>query len=203
MRAFVARVLGWRFPPWLLLVAAGAPLLAGLLSFASHPADLLHGGGPAWLQLLAPFSLANLWTGPLAEEFGWRGYLLPRVGRRLPPLAAGLVIGPIWALWHLPLFYDGPFAHVGSALSYVAWVTSWSVVMALVVTRSGGGVLPSILIHLLINIDPSLFGALLPRLPHDHMPGGLSFSLASVTVAAGLVWMWRKGIRRAAPQTES
>ena len=42
--------------------------------------------------------------GPV-EEFGWRGVLLPLLQRRVAPIWAGLILGAIWGLWHLPAFY--------------------------------------------------------------------------------------------------
>ncbi|WP_367166022.1 CPBP family intramembrane glutamic endopeptidase [Mesorhizobium sp.] len=42
--------------------------------------------------------------GP-AEEFGWRGFALPLLQRRMAPVRAGLVLGLIWGVWHLPAFY--------------------------------------------------------------------------------------------------
>ena len=46
----------------------------------------------------------NLLSGPLSEEFGWRGFLQPRVQEVLPPWAAAICVGIMWAGWHLPLF---------------------------------------------------------------------------------------------------
>jgi len=48
-----------------------------------------------------------LFLGPL-EEFGWRGFALPVLQRKLSPFWAGLILGVIWAVWHLPsLFISG------------------------------------------------------------------------------------------------
>ncbi len=192
LQRFTCRVLNLRFPIWLWAVALVAPTVAALMTFVGHPTDLLHGGKPKVAAALATVSLLNFFTGPIAEEFGWRGYLLERFCRRWSPAIAGVIIGPTWVVWHLPLFYDSIFAHAQSATGYIAWVTAWSVILALIVTRAHGSVLPAILCHWALNAQPAIFFALLPALPGEHQPGGLIFSVTSVVVAICFVAGWRK-----------
>jgi uncharacterized protein len=191
LMAFVRRVFNVRFKLWLWPAAALLPLIAAMLTFIGHPQSLLTSGHPAWVRLLVPLTFANLWTGPLAEEFGWRGYLLHRFRKRLSPMAAGLIIGPIWSFWHVPLFHDSVFAHVGSALPFVAILTAWSVVMALIVTRCFGSVMPSVVLHFFFNCQAPLIAALFPLLPAELVPGGLPFCVASVVVALIVVLVSR------------
>jgi len=71
---------------------------------------LLHGVvGPLKLEDLArqwwlPFTfLFGFIFGPLGEEVGWRGYLLPHLLRQYSPLVSSLILGLISALWHFPI----------------------------------------------------------------------------------------------------
>ncbi|WP_082663009.1 CPBP family intramembrane glutamic endopeptidase [Thermococcus sp. 2319x1] len=41
--------------------------------------------------------------GPLQEEFGWRGYASPRLQANHSALVSSVIIGVLWAFWHLPL----------------------------------------------------------------------------------------------------
>ncbi|MBR4719286.1 MAG: CPBP family intramembrane metalloprotease [Lachnospiraceae bacterium] len=41
------------------------------------------------------------------EEWGWRGYLLPKLSKRLKTMPLMIVMGLIWGLWHLPLIIAG------------------------------------------------------------------------------------------------
>jgi membrane protease YdiL (CAAX protease family) len=53
-------------------------------------------------QILTLF-IPNLLGGPLGEEPGWRGFALPRLQRRFDPVTSSLLLGFLWANWHLPL----------------------------------------------------------------------------------------------------
>ena len=55
-----------------------------------------------WEQL--GIFLPLLILGPLSEEIGWRGYALARLQTRWNALTSSLIVGLVWALWHLPLF---------------------------------------------------------------------------------------------------
>lgn len=49
---------------------------------------------------------------PLLEELGWRGYALDRLQLKWSALASSLVLGIVWAVWHLPLFFiEGSYQH--------------------------------------------------------------------------------------------
>ncbi|MFG1928504.1 CPBP family intramembrane glutamic endopeptidase [Cryptosporangium sp. NPDC048952] len=100
------RRLLWALP--LLVLASGTVLVAAVL------ADLL--GGPAvdlteGRELIAtaggvaPFLVSMIVAGPLAEEPGWRGTAYPRLLDSMSRLRAGLLLGAVWAVWHLPLFF--------------------------------------------------------------------------------------------------
>ena len=110
----------WRVgPQWYLFVVGSY----GLIILAALGVNALLGGAlpegvqrrPAegvqltpWytvpLQFIVLFPLYLFVGGPLAEEPGWRGFALPRLLKNHSALFSTLVIGVIWALWHLPLF---------------------------------------------------------------------------------------------------
>ena len=49
--------------------------------------------------------LFTLFSGPVAEEAGWRGFALPRLQAKYSALVSSLILGVIWTCWHLPLFF--------------------------------------------------------------------------------------------------
>jgi membrane protease YdiL (CAAX protease family) len=96
----------------LLLVLASATVLSAALlaHVAGGPAVSLEdakdvmkdAGGPA------AFLVSMVISGPLSEEPGWRGTAYPRMRASMGRLQVGLVLGVLWAVWHLPLFFiDG------------------------------------------------------------------------------------------------
>lgn len=101
---------------------------------------------------------ASLLAGPLGEELGWRGFLLPQLQNRFSALTSSLVIGVIWYCWHIPLFL-APFGTLvsGTPLSflplfvYLVFVICLSCIYTWLVNQAKGSVLMSLLIHLSIN----------------------------------------------------
>ena len=98
-RRIVQFKLGWRWYVYtFLIVIAGTvgQLIINKLLGNTFPGSL-------FLAQLG-FFLPLLVLGPLSEEIGWRGYALGRLQTRWNALISSLIIGLVWALWHLPLF---------------------------------------------------------------------------------------------------
>lgn len=145
VRALLGQAGRWRFGlPWY-VVALALTVALDLIALAfstllGSPAGAL---GPLQIQLLLPFA-------PLGEEFGWRGYALPRLQRVMGALPASLVLGLIWACWHLPYFaypsiHPLPFA-IGFPL-FVVVITCESVLATWLYNSTGGSLLATILFH--------------------------------------------------------
>jgi uncharacterized protein len=91
--------LGWRWYGYtFLIVLAGT---VGQLTINKLLGNNFN--GILFLAQLGSF-LPLLILGPLSEEIGWRGYALGRLQARWNALTSSLIIGLVWALWHLPLF---------------------------------------------------------------------------------------------------
>lgn len=108
VHALLAQGLRWRVRPLWYLVALLAPpflmLLANVL-YAIIGGVLVFPKPLVWLVVPLNFVLVFLLGGPLGEEFGWRGYALPRLQAQYGPLRASIILGTFWAMWHLPLFF--------------------------------------------------------------------------------------------------
>lgn len=94
----------------------------------------------------------NLILGPLGEEAGWRGFLLPRLVPTLGALRAALVVGVIWAVWHLPLwFIDSPQAAIPFGV-FAATTLCFSVVLTALWRAAPQALGPCVLFHLVVNV---------------------------------------------------
>jgi uncharacterized protein len=90
--------------------------------------------------------------GPLGEEFGWRGYALPVMSHRLGWRAASIVLGAVWGLWHLPLFWMPGMAQADLPMGlFMAGSVGLSVLFARLAMNTGFSVLPAIVLHGAIN----------------------------------------------------
>src|SRR5215211_8248621 len=155
LQKLLARLLIWRVNPlWYLGVVLGPVVLAGgMVAFNA----LL--GGPAIsvdATLLSAVIMLAFFIFPgsaLGEEIGWRGYALPRLQTRMSALSASLLLAPIWALWHLPLWLTG--APGRTPLIYAGFVVSafaLSVLLTWVYNSTGGSLLLVVLLHGTVNL---------------------------------------------------
>lgn len=94
--------------------------------------------------------------GALGEELGWRGFALPRLLELTDARIASLVLGVVWAVWHLPAFYVGSLSQSGFAfLPFVLQVVAFSVFMAWLFVNTRGSVLwAGVVPHMMINATP-------------------------------------------------
>ena len=144
--SFFRRLTLWRMPPaWWLFLILGNPVIffagtaiKGTLSTAFP--------FPSWREALPALALA-LFLGPI-EEFGWRGVALPLLQRRFVPFWAGLILGIIWALWHVPTFFiSGMPQTAWSAGPYFLGIVALSVILTPMFNASRGSLLIAILYH--------------------------------------------------------
>ena len=97
-----------------------------------------------WYLIPAVF-LITLLGGPLGEEFGWRGFALPHLQRKWGALVASLILGTVWALWHLPLFFQPDSIHAQIGIQLLPVYLLGEIVLASVMTwvynETGGSLL--------------------------------------------------------------
>jgi membrane protease YdiL (CAAX protease family) len=128
------------------------PMLGGKYS----PLNPLAAG-----QILLLFVFAVI-TGATGEELGWRGFLLPRLQVRYGALVATLMVGAVWALWHLPLWFI-PGSVWQESIPYWAFALvtiSSSSLYTWVVNNTGGSMLMASIIHFVMNFASNVVASL-------------------------------------------
>jgi membrane protease YdiL (CAAX protease family) len=111
----------------------------------------------------------------IGEEYGWRGYALPRMEKLGGTLGASLLLGVLWALWHAPLFYTLGAWQRGSIWAYVAMITATCVVQGAIFFRANQSVLPAMLFH--GSLNASQFALDLQAATSRYFPWALAVAL--------------------------
>ena len=154
VRTLLGRGIKWRFPlRWYLIAILAIPainLMNVAAFYESAPPDF------GWLVVVPVLIFGQIWV-VIAEEFGWRGFALPRLQGHFGSLGATLILGPIWALWHLPMFFtQGSPQHSDnvplSFAMYALIITFISIIFTMIYNRSNGSVLACMLLHASLNI---------------------------------------------------
>ena len=132
--------------PFLLLV--GQVVIPALVLTKTSVADL-H-----WKALLNyPFAVVywgTLLTSPLGEEPGWRGYALPKLQCMMGPFRATMVLGLLWALWHLPLFLIKGWTNTPVPVFVMIGIARATIITC-AFNWSGGSVIVAIIAHSAVN----------------------------------------------------
>jgi membrane protease YdiL (CAAX protease family) len=197
VRALLRQVLRWRVRPILYAVALGGPLV---LAFACLAVYLATGGTlptavslplPLWLLLPIYLLFVGLFAGGLDEELGWRGYALPRLQARYGALPASLILGVIWAFWHLPNWFlpDSNQATISFPIFLVGAV-ALSIILTWLYNSTGGSLLLVILAHTIFDvaITGPWAGALIATHGAEHgIDPFLLLTGLQVAVALGIV----------------
>jgi uncharacterized protein len=151
----VARARQWQIGLPALALIVVLPFAA---SATARTLDTLTGGTPPAFALENPLALIPtflfilLLGGPLQEEFGWRGYALPQLQGRWGVVGASLILGIVWALWHLPFWYMAGAGMDGTPLPvYLLYTIGLSGVMTWLHAATGGSLFAAILMHTTAN----------------------------------------------------
>jgi membrane protease YdiL (CAAX protease family) len=172
VRRLLGRLLIWRVGiQWYLFVLVW-PAALSLLTTAVHlvlgePApDFTH---PPLLDLyplppelatngwwvLVPFIIVQqlLLSSPMGEEIGWRGYAQPRLQARTSPLVASIVLGLIWSVWHLPLYFTPGHPLFNASFGWLPLgLIPTTILFTWVFNHTRGSLLLALLFHAAINL---------------------------------------------------
>ncbi len=157
---------------WIFISFGIGPILYGLAFggyaiFNGQVGEVNYGLLP-WIPIVFTVPLI---FGPLAEEFGWRGFVLPLLNPKSQPIRSSIVVGFIWALWHAPLFWAKSGTAISGfeitiplvALFFMAVIGS-SFIYTWVFNNTLGNISIAILIHLSMNSSGTIRSMLFPKM---------------------------------------
>ena len=143
-------------------------------------------GPDPWYVMLAATLGSTILGGQAGEEIGWRGYALPRLAARFGLGGASVLLGVLWAGWHLPLFLVPGADTFGQSFPlYVLQVTALSVAIAWLYARTRASLLLVMLMHAAVNNTKDIVPSAEPNATN---PWALSHSLVAwLTVV--MLWL--------------
>jgi len=206
-RTFLGKVFDFHFKPVYLLVALALPLLIHAISHYLALAiglDVAQSLFPAEspvapIVLAIPYFILMLIIGGGQEEFGWRGYAQEPLQEKMGVIPASLIIGVIWGLWHLPLWFMAGDLH--SAYSFIAFVlmtTSISLMYAWLYNSGGKKLILVMIFHAMNNTAA-------PLLPFLHgiigKPETAYWLYSAVNVVIGIIFAYML-VKRSKPTQE-
>jgi len=193
LKAMLARMTRWRVDTrWYVVALATMPLL--ILAILYALAFLIS---PVFAPALSLLGLTGLAAG-FFEEIGWTGFAVPRLRSHWSVLAAGLIVGLLWGLWHAMADYSirghtlGAFWPVTFGL-FVLPVAAWRILMVWVYDNTESGVVAQ-LMH--FGYTGSL-GLFIPMLSHTDDALVYAVLAAALWVGVAIVAIGQRRVSRA------
>jgi membrane protease YdiL (CAAX protease family) len=203
LRRYVIWRVGLR---WYLLVLVGVPLfqlVCSSLFLGVAPLTALIQQWPLYFTTFLPNVLIIAVAVQIWEEGGWSGYAVPNLQKRFGALRTALILGPLWALWHLPAFFvpGQIFDQKVGAITMIVQMVLMIIVailtrifMTWVFNNTMGSILIAILLHASLDASNSGSAFIKHLLTASQLGGyGLASALLFPLVAAVLLLIFTRG----------
>ncbi|GAA2591471.1 type II CAAX endopeptidase family protein [Dactylosporangium fulvum] len=195
VRDLLSKLTRWRVGAgWYLLVVLGSPALLMLCVLPVPGAVTAFRPSLAALpEYVLLYLVVLILGGPLGEEPGWRCFATPRLQQRFGPAGGTLILGLLWAAWHLPLSLIEGYNHAGADLRgilvpflvFTGFVVAVSFPFTWIANRTQDSGPIAVLLH--TSFNASLLPVLFPDVPdslHYELIQVIALSLlATVTLA--------------------
>ena len=170
LRELLSRALIWRVSiQWWIFALSFMVVPALTTPYLFH---LLGGPAVDWSGLkplyaaIPSFFVLTILAG-VGEEFGWRGFLLPRLQARHNALVSAFIVGVVWSVWHIPMFLiKGTMQYqlqlqrglILAILGYAVWLIAHSIQFTWLFNNTKGSVLMAAVLHGATNAWSGYFG---------------------------------------------
>ena len=195
----------WLIPLFLLFpLWAGSALLLGSLTegvkinlpWFSNPLSLVFNFG------IYNFVYMFIFVG-VAEEFGWRGYALDRLQACFSAATSSVILGLIWGLWHLPLFFiSGSPQQAAGLVPYLLQMVVFTIWFTWLYNNINGSVLVAIIFHAMMDLTLLVIFPVTSIFKPNSLPVlYLYFSGLIILVAVIAVWGPKRLVHEKGEQT--
>ena len=130
-----------------------------------------------------PIFFVMFFIGAIAEEIGWSGYITDPLQDQWGALKAGIILGTVWAIWHIIPWYQGHPDPVWVAWQCAATVAT-RVLFVWLYNNTGKSVFAAILFHTMINVSNYMF----PNYGSHYDPFSAFVILAGAGVIVTFLW---------------
>ena len=167
---------------WLLPIVLLMPVIA-LLSFLYMKlmGGIVSESQPSPLSVFIFFFV--YFIGAIGEELGWSGFIIDPLQNRYGALKASLILGTIWAVWHII-----PWSQAHQTTTWIFWqciaTVFLRVIMVWIFNNTGKSVFAIVLFHAMINISPYL----IPNYGSHYNPFIFAVLLIITAIAVTLFW---------------
>lgn len=197
IKSLLKRGTDYRFGKgWWLVVLALFPVVISVAYVISISTKgvVPHSEAEGQYWFLPFIFFAVLFTGgPLQEEFGWRGYALPRLQDMYSPFVSSLILGFVWGVWHLPQFLvphekTGMF-YITPVWSFLLTVMAASFVYTWVYNHTAGSVLSALVLHAQMNLSFWVFPVLYTETGHLWILGLFAATAVAIVLTSPRSWL--------------
>lgn len=209
LKSLFKRLLMWRVGfSWNLLALVIGPVIYALAVFlytanGGSLGEVNYGLLP-WIPAVF---LVSLFLGPLAEELGWRGFVMPNLDTQNKLVKSGIIMGVIWAAWHIPLFWavigtsvsGFPVTFESVSLFFLASI-GCSFFYVWMFNKTEGSVFIALMIHLSWNASGNITSMLFPTMSAEQKLALYNYPVAIVwsIIAICAVCYWLKHAKKTA-----
>ena len=168
LRSLLKRVLRWRVAPFWYVVALLGPIVLTMGAMALH---VIFGGRPpnflaliGALPTVLALSVYMLIQVGIGEEIGWRGYALPKLQTGYSALVSSMILGVLWVLWHLPLFFNPATSYSNTPFwAFLVFMLPFPILYRWILDRTGGSVLMAMILHAVTNASTGPLWSAIPE----------------------------------------
>jgi uncharacterized protein len=200
LKSLLNRMTNFRFRlGWYLLAIFGYVLLYLLVAGLSG-APLAQSLTEKWtliFTLYLPAVFTSYLVNPIGEETGWTGFAVPHLPRRFSPWLSAIILGAVWAVWHLPSFFIPSEMGAFNPVSFIFFMLISIFVRILwtwVANHTKGSGIAAILLHASSNaVSLALIPHLLPAPTPNQMAISSLLLLGFLFLLAVLILIFTRG----------